>query len=120
MGYRILIVDDSALVRTMLKHMLRASEFEVVAEASDAAEALEAYAQAKPDLVLMDIIMPDVSGIEALRQLKALDPQAKVVMCSAVDQEATVVDSLEAGAVDFVVKPLRPAEVLTVLRRAVG
>lgn len=120
MGYRVLVVDDSALVRQMLKQMLRGSEFEVVGEAGNAAEALQVYGETKPDLVLMDVIMPDTSGIDALRQLKALDPYARVVMCSAVDQQATVVDSLEAGAEDFVVKPFRPSEVLQVLRRVVA
>lgn len=112
-----MIVDDAAFVRHMLRHMLGGSEFEVVAEAGGAAEALEKYAEIQPDLVLMDIIMPDVSGIEAVRQLKEIDPAARIVMCSAVDQEAIVVESLEAGAVDFVVKPFVPEAVLSVLRR---
>lgn len=112
-----MVVDDAKFVRQMLKHMLRESEFEVVAEAEDAQEALQKYQEVKPDVVLMDIIMPDVSGIEAVRRLKAMDPQATIVMCSAVDQESTVMDSLDAGAADFVVKPFVPSEVLGVLRR---
>ena len=112
-----LFMCNQFVVREMLKHLLLGTEFEVVGEAENAAEALATYADASPDLVLMDIIMPDVSGIEAVRQLIALDPNVRVVMCSALDQQSTVVESLEAGALDFVTKPFVPTEVLGVLRR---
>ena len=120
MSHRVMIVDDARFVREMLKHVLLDTEFEVVAEAENADEALARYAEVRPDLVLMDIIMPDVSGIEAVRQLRSLDPGARVVMCSALDQQSTVVESIEAGALDFIIKPFVPIEVLGVMRRVVA
>lgn len=105
MSKRILIVDDAVFMRMKLKDILEKSGFEVVAEAQNGAEAIEKYKSEKPDLVTMDITMPEVDGVTALREIKAFDPNAKVIMCSAMGQQTMVMEAIQAGALDFIVKP---------------
>jgi two-component system, chemotaxis family, chemotaxis protein CheY len=98
MGHRILIVDDAAFMRMMIKDILTKNGFEVVGEANDGAQAVEKYKDLNPDLVTMDITMPEMDGISALREIKKYDATAKVIMCSAMGQQAMVIDAIQAGA----------------------
>ena len=113
MNHRVLIVDDAAFMRSMIAEILEKSgEFEVVGYAATGNEALERYKELEPHLVTMDIVMPEMDGIEATRSIVAHDPKAVVVMCSALGQEALVIESLAAGARDFIVKPFTAEKVL--------
>ena len=120
MSRRVLIADDAAFMREMLRDILNEGGYEVVAEAADGNEAISAYTEHHPDLVTLDIVMPRRSGLEALREIVAGDPGACVVMCSALGQEALVMEALDAGAQDFVVKPFKPDHVLEVVGKALG
>lgn len=105
--YKILIVDDAGFMRMMVKgHLVKAGYSEFV-EAENGQQAVDLYKEIKPDLVIMDITMPDMDGIEALSQISKLDPSAKVVMCSAMGQESMVMEAIRLGALDFVVKPFK-------------
>ena len=112
MGKQILICDDAAFMRMMLKDILVKEGYEVVGEAVNGADGVEKYNSLKPDLVTMDITMPDMDGITALKNIKQCDPSAKVIMCSAMGQQAMVVESIQAGARDFIVKPFREEKVI--------
>lgn len=113
MSYKVLIVDDAAFMRSMIAQILQKSgDFEVVGYATTGAEALERYRELEPHLVTMDIIMPEMDGIEATRAIIQHDPDAVIVMCSALGQEALVIESLAAGARDFIVKPFTAEKVL--------
>ncbi len=113
MSYKVLIVDDAAFMRSMIAQILEKSgDFEVVGYATTGAEALERYQELGPHLVTMDIIMPEMDGIEATRAIIQHDPDAVIVMCSALGQEALVIESLAAGARDFIVKPFTAEKVL--------
>jgi two-component system chemotaxis response regulator CheY len=118
MTARVLIVDDALFMRTMLRNILVESGFEVVGEAGTGSEAVEKHSALGPDLTTMDIVMPDMNGIEALKRILAVDPRARVVMCSALGQESLIIDALEAGARDFIVKPFKPAKVVEVVQKA--
>jgi len=113
-----LVVDDAAFMRRMLRDILSRNGLEVVGEAADGPSAVEQYAELQPDLVLMDITMPGMNGIEAVRQIVAGDPAARIVMCSAMGQQALVLESLEAGARDFIVKPFHPGKVIETVSKA--
>jgi two-component system chemotaxis response regulator CheY len=117
---RILICDDAAFMRMMLKDILVKEGYEVVGEAVNGADGVEKYNSLKPDLVTMDITMPEMDGIAALKAIKASDPSAKVIMCSAMGQQAMVVESIQAGAKDFIVKPFQRDRVAEAIRKAVG
>jgi len=117
MANRILIVDDALFMRNMLKDILTQNGFEIVAEAVNGLEAVERYLELRPDLVTMDIVMPLKSGIEALQEIIAADPQARIVMCSALGQESLVMEAVQSGARDFIVKPFDENRVLDVLNR---
>ncbi|MBI5805212.1 MAG: response regulator [bacterium] len=117
MGHRVLVVDDAIFMRTMISDILKKGDFEVCGEGATGAEAVEQYKKLKPDLVIMDIIMPDMGGIEAVKAIMQLDPNARVLMCSAMGQQALVVEAIQAGARDFVVKPFQPSRVLEAARR---
>jgi two-component system chemotaxis response regulator CheY len=120
MSKRVLIADDAAFMREMLRDILSDGGYEVCAEAADGNEAVSGYAESHPDVVTLDIVMPRKSGLEALREIVQADPGACVVMCSALGQEALVMEALEAGAKDFIVKPFKPDHVLEVLGKALG
>lgn len=117
---RVLIVDDAIFMRSMLKDIFPLEVFDVVGEAAHGGEAVDKYKELRPDLVTMDIVMPFKSGIEATREIVAFDAQAIVIMCSAMGQEALVMEALEAGAVDFVRKPFKTEEVQRVLHKVLG
>ena len=120
MAKNILVVDDAAFMRMMIKDILTKNGYNVAGAAENGAQALEKYNEVKPDLVLMDITMPEVDGIQALKNIKAADPNAKVIMCSAMGQQAMVIESIQAGAKDFIVKPFQPDRVLEAVKKVVG
>ena len=120
MANKVLIVDDAAFMRMMIKDILSKNGYEVVGEADNGLKAIEKYKELTPDLVLMDITMPEMNGIDAVKNIKAIDPGAKVVMCSAMGQQAMVIESIQAGARDFIVKPFQADRVLEAVRRVVG
>lgn len=117
MGLRILIADDALFMRNMLREIFVNAGFQVVGEAANGIEAVERYHELRPDLVTMDIVMPLKSGIEALRQITREDPDARVIMCSALGQEALIIEAVQAGAKDFIAKPFKEERVLDVVRR---
>ena len=117
---KILIVDDAAFMRMMIKDILTKNGYEVVAEAANGVEAVELYKSHQPDLVTMDITMPEMDGIEAVKQIKAVNPAAKVIMCSAMGQQSMVMDAIKAGANDFIVKPFQADRVLEADKKIVG
>lgn len=112
---RVMIVDDAMFIRSSLKMMLQKNQFEVVAEASNGREAVKMYEIHKPDIVTMDITMPEMDGIEALKLIKKMDSQSKVVMISAMGNEAAVMEAIMAGAANFIVKPFKEDKVMQVL-----
>lgn len=120
MDKKIMIVDDAAFMRMMIKNSLTTNGFTNLIEAADGQIALETYQAEKPDLVIMDITMPNMDGIQALQAIKAFDPAAKIVMCSAMGQEAMVVDAIRFGALDFIVKPFKPDRILQTVTKVLG
>ena len=120
MGKQILICDDAAFMRMMLKDILVKEGYEVVGEAVNGADGVEKYNSLKPDLVTMDITMPDMDGITALKNIRQSDPSAKVIMCSAMGQQAMVVESIQAGARDFIVKPFQRDRVIEAIKKVIG
>lgn len=120
MGSRILIVDDAAFMRMMIKDILTKNGFEVVGEAENGAKAVEKYQELRPDLTTMDITMPEMDGISAVKQIKKIDPAAKVIMCSAMGQQAMVIEAIQSGARDFIVKPFQSDRVLEAVRKVLG
>lgn len=120
MGLKVLIVDDALFMRNMLKEIFVKAGHEVVGEAANGVEAVERYRELRPDLVTMDIVMPLKSGIEALQEITGQDPEARVVMCSALGQESLVVEAVQSGAKDFIVKPFQEKRVLEVVSRVAG
>ncbi|WP_226034937.1 response regulator [Aquibacillus saliphilus] len=118
MGNKILIVDDAAFMRMMIKDILTKNGYEVVGEAQDGAQAVEKYKELSPDLVTMDITMPEMDGITALKEIKKMTPDAKIIMCSAMGQQAMVIDAIQAGAKDFIVKPFQSERVIEAIQKA--
>ena len=114
MSHTVLVCDDAIFMRTMISDILAQAGFEVVGEAESGAQAVEKYRSLKPDLVTMDIVMPDMGGIEAVREI------CKILMCSAMGQQALVVEAIQAGAKDFMVKPFQPSRVLEAVQRVLG
>lgn len=119
MAKRVLIVDDAAFMRMMIKDILGKNGFEVVGEAENGVKAVEKYAELKPDLVIMDIIMPEMDGIEAAKEIMAADANATIVICSAMGQQAMVIEAIQVGAKDFIVKPFQPERVLEAVNKVV-
>ena len=120
MNKRVLIVDDAVFMRNMIREILSGAGFEVVGEAGNGVEAVDRWRELRPDVTTMDIVMPFRSGIEATREIVDSSPGAVVVMCSALGQESLVMEAIEAGASDFIVKPFKPEEVLGVVRKVLG
>ncbi|GAU77407.1 response regulator [Fusibacter sp. 3D3] len=120
MGKRILIVDDAMFMRKLMSDILQKAGYEIVAEAGNGEEAFNKYKEFKPDLVTMDITMPDVNGIEGVKMITAKFPDAKVLMCSAMGQEGMVIDSVKAGARGFIVKPFVAEKVIAEVQKLIG
>ena len=120
MAKNVLICDDAAFMRMMIKDILSKNGYNVAGEAENGAKAVEKYAELKPDLVLMDITMPEMDGIQALKAIKGSDPAANVIMCSAMGRQAMVIESIQAGAKDFIVKPFQADRVLEAVKKVIG
>jgi two-component system, chemotaxis family, chemotaxis protein CheY len=119
-AHRVLLVDDASFMRMMLKNILVGSGYEVAGEAENGSKAVEQFKALKPDLVIMDIIMPEMGGIDAVREIIKLNPSARILMCSSMGQQSLVVEAIQAGAKDFIVKPFQPSNVLEAVKKAVG
>jgi len=117
---RVLIVDDAAFMRKMLSDALSSGGHEVVGEASNGNEAVQQFQELRPELTTLDITMPEKDGLQALREILSFDPTARVVMCSALGQESKVLESIKAGAKDFVVKPFQAERVLEAVGKALS
>ena len=120
MAIRVLIADDALFMRNMIKEVFTGQEFEVVGEAANGVEAVEKFKELSPDITTMDIVMPHKSGIESVRDIIKLNKDAKIVMCSALGQESLVMEAIEAGAADFIVKPFKSEKVLEIVRKVVN
>jgi len=120
MSARILVVDDAAFMRSLVKRCLVSAGFEVIGEAANGGEAEKLYAELKPDLVTLDMVMPEVDGLEAIRRLRRMDPKAKIVVVSAIDQRDNLLEAIRLGASDYIVKPFDAERVATAVRRALG
>lgn len=120
MSKRVMIVDDAAFMRMMIKDILVKNGYEVIGEAANGAEAVAKYKELAPDLVTMDITMPEMDGVTALKEIKKIDPNAKIVMCSAMGQQAMVIDAIQSGAKDFIVKPFQNDRVIEAIKKAVS
>ena len=116
----VLIADDAAFMRMMLKNVLTEAGYEVVGEAENGAVAVAKYRELNPDLTTMDITMPEMDGLAALKEIRAGDTAARVVMCSAMGQQSMVIESIQAGARDFIVKPFQPDRVLEAVQKALA
>jgi two-component system chemotaxis response regulator CheY len=119
-AHTVLVCDDAIFMRTMITDILTQAGYEVIGEAESGAQAVEKFRQLRPDLVTMDIVMPDMGGIEAVREICKENPEAKILMCSAMGQQALVVEAIQAGAKVFVVKPFQPSRVLEAVQRLLG
>ena len=117
---KIMLVDDAAFMRMMEKDTLVKTGYTDIIEAEDGAIAVELYDKEKPDLVILDITMPNMDGLEALKTIKGKDPSATIVMCSAMGQESMVIDAIKSGAKDFIVKPFKPDRLLKTVTSILG
>ena len=117
---KIMLVDDAAFMRMMLKNTLTQAGYSNFVEAQDGAEAVNKYDEEKPDLVIMDITMPNMDGLQALKKIRENDSSAKIVMCTAMGQEAMVVDAIKSGAKDFVVKPFNAERITSTVKNILG
>ena len=120
MAKSVLICDDAAFMRVMIKDILTKNGYDVAGEAENGLKAVEKYNETKPDLVMMDITMPEMDGIQALKKIKEVDAGANVIMCSAMGQQAMVIESIQAGAKDFIVKPFQAERVIEAVKKVVG
>ena len=120
MAKNILIVDDAAFMRMMIKDILTKNGYAIAAEAENGKIAVDKYNEVKPDLVLMDIMMPEMDGIQALKAIKGNDPNAAIIMCSAMGQQAMVIEAIQSGARDFIVKPFQAERVLEAVKKVIG
>lgn len=116
----IMVVDDAAFLRAMLKEILVQGGHEVITEAADGQEAIEKYRTFRPDLVTMDITMPVMEGVEAVKHIRKMDPTARIVMCSAVGQRNLILDAIQSGAKDFIIKPFQSSRVLEAINKGLG
>jgi len=120
MGKKIMLVDDTKFMRMMLANILKPKGFEIVAEASDGLEAIDKYKETKPDIVTMDIVMPNMEGIDAVRNIVSGDSNAKIIMVTAVGQESKVKEAIQAGAKGYIVKPFQAPQVLEEIEKVLG
>ncbi len=120
MSKRILIVDDAAFMRMMIKNIVSKNGYEVVGEAENGQVAVELYKKHKPDLVTMDITMPEMNGIEGVKAIREIDPGANIIMCSAMGQQSMVMEAIQAGAKDFIVKPFQQDRILQAIGRVLA
>ncbi|MBT9148255.1 MAG: Chemotaxis protein CheY [Syntrophomonadaceae bacterium] len=120
MGRRVLITDDTAFMRMTLKNILEKNGYQVVGEAEDGQVAVDKYIELRPDLVTMDITMPRMDGITAIKKIIEANPEAKIVVCSAMGQKALVIEALSAGAKDFIVKPFQAERIINAVQKVIG
>lgn len=120
MAKTIMIVDDAAFMRMMIKDVLTKNGFDVVGEAENGLKAVESYKELTPDLTIMDITMPEMDGIAAVKEIKKVNPDAKIIMCSAMGQQAMVIEAIQAGAKDFIVKPFQADRVIEAVKKVLG
>ncbi len=120
MANGILIVDDASFMRMMIKDILTKNDYEVVGEAENGIQAVEKYKELNPELVIMDITMPEMDGIEAVKEIKKINSDAVIVMCSAMGQQAMVIEAIQAGAKDFIVKPFQADRVIEAVTKALS
>lgn len=120
MGKKILIVDDAAFMRMMIKNIITKHGYEVAGEAENGKQAVSLYSEVKPDLVTMDITMPEMDGIESVKAIRSIDKEANIIMISAMGQQAMVMDAIQAGARDFIVKPFQQERVIQAIERALN
>ncbi len=120
MAKNVLIVDDAAFMRMMIKDILTKNGYNIAAEAENGKIAVDKYNEVKPDLVLMDITMPEMDGIQALKAIRGSDPNASIIMCSAMGQQAMVIEAIQSGAKDFIVKPFQAERVLEAVKKVIG
>jgi len=120
LGKKILVVDDAAFMRMMLSDHLTKAGFEVVGHAENGAVAIVKYKELKPDMVTMDITMPEMDGIQAVKEIRKIDPSARIVMCSAMGQQQMVMEAIQAGARDFIVKPFDVTRVVQAVTKALS
>ncbi len=112
MSHTVLICDDAVFMRLLLREILEQAGYEVVGEATTGAEAVDQFKELRPDLVTLEVVMPGIGGIDAVREIVSFDPDARILMCSALGQQALIAEATEAGAREFVVKPFQPSRVL--------
>lgn len=120
MGKRIIVVDDAPIIRLMIKDILIYNGYEVIAECGNGQEAIDKFKELKPDVLTMDIVMPEKDGIQALEEILSFDPNAKIVMVTAVDQRESLMRAIRAGATDYIVKPFENERVLSAVKKALG
>jgi len=117
MAFRVLLADD-LFMRMVQKEVLEAKGFQIVGEASTGTEAVAMYEQLRPDIVVLDITMPEMNGLEAMKRIFALEPDAKIIICSAIGQQSLIVDAINSGIKDFIVKPFKPERLLSAINKA--
>lgn len=120
MSKKVMIVDDAVFMRMKIRDIVEKGGYEVVGEAQNGLEAIEVYLKEQPDVIMMDITMPEMDGLQALREIKKIDPSAKIIMCSAMGQQAMVMDAIQSGASDFIVKPFQTDRALQALEKVVN
>ena len=118
MSYKVLVCDDALFMRAMIRQILEQAGYEVVAEAEDGHQAVDKYKQCKPDLVTMDIVMPNMGGIDTVREIVQIDPKARILICSAMGQDALASEAMDAGAKEYIVKPFQSVHILEAAERA--
>jgi len=120
LSYRVLVCDDAAFMRMMIKNIIIQNGYELAGEAPNGVQAVQQYKALRPDVVTMDIVMPEKNGIEAVKDIMAFDPNAKVIMCTAMGQQSMVIEAIQAGAKDFIVKPFQPPKVMEAIKKVLG
>lgn len=120
MAKGILLVDDAAFMRMMLKDILTKNGYEVIGEAENGQKAIDKYKELEPELVIMDITMPELDGITAVKEIKKVNPNATIVMCSAMGQQAMVIEAIQSGAKDFIVKPFQAERIIEAVKKVIG